>query len=148
MLYVGCKHLAPYSDGEAQMEPVTTNANQLLEILQSLGAQAVITKNNVPDWERNYRPRRGHPLDMLDGYWPGKPTKIKPGEGYAIHLVDHNKRVWLGDYLGFQQDKGREKFSLIVGNAQCFEVADLDFEDRRQHALRSIFRKRGAVTYS
>ena len=130
------------------MEPVITTANQLLEILQSLGARAVITKNNIPDLERNYRTRPSHPLDMLDGYWQGRPAQINPGEGYAIHLVDHRKRVWLGVYRDVQEDEGRERISLIVGNAQCFEVTDLNFEDPRQQALKSIFKQPGAVTYS
>src|SRR5271169_5908146 len=100
---------------KTQMEPVITTANQLLQILQSLGARAVITKNNIPDLERNYRTRPSHPLDMLDGYWQGRPAQINPGKGYAIHLVDHRKRVWLGVYRDVQEDEGRERISLIVG---------------------------------
>jgi hypothetical protein len=85
---------------------------------------------------------------MLDGYWKGKPSQINPGEGYAIHFAEHRKRVWLGIYHGAQEDEGTDRISLIVGNAQCFEVTDLDFEDPRQQALSSIFRQLGPVTYS
>ena len=130
------------------MEPVTITASQLAEILQSLGARAVITKNNVPDLEGNYRLRPGYPLDMLDGYWQGRPDRISAGGGYAIHLVEHRKRVWLGVYRDLQQDGADERVSLVVGNAQCFEVTDLNLGDARQQDLRVIFRQRGAVTYS
>jgi hypothetical protein len=130
------------------MEPVITTADGLSEILQSLGARAVITKNKDPELERNYRERPGHPLDMLDGYWAGTPAKINPSDGYAIHLVEHRRRVWLGDYGGVREDEGKDRISLIVRNARCFEITDLDFKDARQRVLKSIFKQRGAVIYS
>lgn len=130
------------------MEPVTTTANELLTMLRSLNARAVITKNKNPKLEGNYRERPDHPLDMLDGYWPTAPVRINPGTGYVIHLVEHRKQVWIGDYCGVQEEEANGKVSLVVGSARCFEVTDLNLKEAHQQVLRSIFKKPGAVIYS
>ncbi|TFE38147.1 HNH endonuclease [Paraburkholderia dipogonis] len=131
------------------MDVITTTADELFATLISLGAPVVITKNKHPDSERNYRPRARRPGDMLDGYWVGGPMGVSPGEGFAIHFVERHSRLWLGDYLGVKErEEGSGVYSLIVGNVQCFEITDLNFEDQRQQGLKGILKQNGAVTYS
>lgn len=122
-------------------------AAEMTTLLASLGARAVITKNKEPDAERNFRPRPGHPGDMLDGFWTGQPTSVTPGEAFALHLVEQNQEIWLGDYLGAVQEHGG-RFSLIVGNVQRFHVTDLDFAAPAQQRLKEALKQVGAVTYS
>jgi hypothetical protein len=130
------------------MDPIIKTPDQLIGILQSLDAPAVITKNNRDDLEERYRPRPRYPLDMLDGHWRGRPARIRPNQGYAIHLVEHRNWVWLGFYCGVQGEKGKNRYSLIVGNAQCFEVPKLNFDVPAQSRLSGIFRQPFAMTYS
>lgn len=122
-------------------------AAELTTLLTSLGAPAIITKNNKSDAEMNYRPRPGHPGDMLDGFWTGQPIAVEPGEAFALHLVERAQEIWLGDYLGTLKEGG-DRFSLIVGNAQRFHVTDLDFADPAQQRLKDALKQVGAVTYS
>jgi putative restriction endonuclease len=131
------------------MDVITTTADELFATLISLGAPAVITKNKHPDSERNYRPRARRPGDMLDGYWVGAPMGVSPGEGFTIHFVERHNRLWLGDYLGVKErEEGSGVYSLIVGNVQCFEITDLNFDDQQQQGLKGILKQNGAVTYS
>lgn len=116
-------------------------------LLASLGVPSVITKNHHPESEKNYRSRPRHPGDMLDGYWMGQPGRVVPGASFAIHLVERNKELWLGDYLG-TIDEGEGRFSLIIGDAQRFHIADLDFDNPVQKRLRDVLKQPGAVTYS
>ncbi|WP_196483802.1 HNH endonuclease [Burkholderia vietnamiensis] len=122
-------------------------ASELTVLLASLGAPIVITKNNKPDAEQNYRPRPRHPGDMVDGYWTGQPAAVEPGAAFALHLVERNQELWLGDYLG-TVDEGGGRFSLIVGNAQRFHITDLDFAAPSQQRLKDALKQPGAVTYS
>ncbi|MDN7847856.1 HNH endonuclease [Burkholderia seminalis] len=122
-------------------------AIDLSALLASLGARTVVTKNNRPDAEQNYRLRPDHAGDMLDGYWVGQPAGVRPSEAFALHLVERNKEVWLGEYLG-TINEGDGRFSLIIGNAQRFHVPDLDFSNSKQQLLRKALKKPGAVTYS
>lgn len=123
------------------------SASELTTLLASLGAPIVVTKNNKPDAEQNYRPHPRHPGDMLDGYWSGQPAAVHPGAAFALHLVERNQELWLGDYLG-TVDEGSGRFSLIVGNAQHFCITDLDFASPAQQWLKSALKQAGAVTYS
>lgn len=122
-------------------------ADGLTALLASLGARTVVTKNSRPAAEQNYRPSPDHRDDMLDGYWVGQPASVGPGSAFALHLVERNKEVWLGEYLG-TIDEGDGRFSLIVGSAQRFRVPDLDFSNPMQQPLRKVLKKPGAVTYS
>lgn len=122
-------------------------AAELTALLSSLGSPGVITKNNNPESEQNYRPRPRHPGDMLDGYWTGQPARVMPGAGFALHLVERNRELWLGDYLG-TVDEGEGQFSLIVGDAQRFEVVDFNIDHPEQRRLKNILKQPGAVTYS
>jgi putative restriction endonuclease len=131
------------------MEHITLSTAELLDILKSLGAPAVITKNKHPESQGNFRERPDHPLQMLDGYWTGKPTRVTADNGFVIHFVERLKHVWLGDYLGEEEWDGRAGvYSLILGDAQCFEVPDLNLADEHQRELCEILKKPGAVTYS
>ncbi|WP_321960056.1 HNH endonuclease signature motif containing protein [Paraburkholderia sp. J7] len=131
------------------MEPTAITAAELTELLRTLGAPAVITKNVDPESEQNYRPRPKRAWEMLDGFWPGKPKQVSPGAGFAMHFVERNCHLWLGDYLGTVDDgDGSGIYSLIVGDPQCFRIVDLDFSDERQRELKKIFKKSGAVIYS
>lgn len=123
------------------------SAFELSSLLATLGAPVVLTKNNKPDAEKNYRVRPGHPGDMLDGFWTGQPAAVEPGAAFALHLVERNQEVWIGDYLGAIEDAG-SRFSLIVGNVQHFKVTDLDLANPAQQRLRDALRQPGAVTYS
>lgn len=123
------------------------SASELTALLASLGAPIVITKNNKPDAEQNYRPHPRHPGDMLDGYWTGHPAAVDPGAAFALHLVERNQELWLGDYLG-TVDEGGGRFSLIVGNAHHFHITDLNFGAPAQHRLKEALKQAGAVTYS
>ncbi|WP_160171256.1 MULTISPECIES: HNH endonuclease [Cupriavidus] len=128
---------------------MSTTADEILGILLALGAPAVVTKNKHPESEGNYRPRARHPGDMLDGYWPGRPSRVSPGSGFAIHFVERHNRLWLGAYLGSRErepDSGI--FSLIVGDVQCFEIGDLNLDNPGQRGLRKILKQEGAMTYS
>ncbi|WP_371142425.1 HNH endonuclease [Burkholderia cepacia] len=122
-------------------------AADLIALLASLGATCVITKNHHPESEKNFRSRPRHPGDMLDGYWMGQPGRVVPGAGFAIHLVERNNELWLGDYLG-TLDEGEGRFSLIVGDAQSFHITDLDFDNPAQKRLKDVLKQPGAVTYS
>ncbi|PQV51807.1 HNH endonuclease [Paraburkholderia sp. BL21I4N1] len=131
------------------MDFVTVSATELLEILRSLGGPAVITKNKHPESEENFREHLDHPGQMLDGYWPGKPTRVTADNGFAIHFVERHKRIWLGDYLGAEGWDGRAGFySLILGDVQCLEVPDMNLVDERQRELSEILKQPGAVIYS
>ncbi|MEM5341479.1 HNH endonuclease signature motif containing protein [Paraburkholderia azotifigens] len=123
-------------------------ASGLATLLASLGAPVVLTKNNKPDAEKNYRARTGHPGDMLNGYWNGQPAAVEPGAAFALHLIERNQEIWLGDYLGAIEEEGSSRFSLIVGNAQRFHVTDLDFKTPIQQRLKEALKQAGAVTYS
>lgn len=123
------------------------SASELTALLASLGVPIVITKNNKPDSEQNYRPHPCHPGDMLDGYWSGQPVVVDPGRAFALHLVERNQELWLGDYLG-TVDEGGGRFSLIVGSAQHFHITDLDFASPAQQRLKAALKQAGAVTYS
>jgi len=123
------------------------SVSELTAVLASLGVPVVITKNNKPDAEQNYRPHPRNLGDMLDGYWSGQPTAVDPGAAFALHLVERNQELWLGDYLG-TVDEGDGRFSLIVGNAQHFHIADLDFTAPVQELLKGALKQAGAVTYS
>jgi hypothetical protein len=123
------------------------SASELTALLASLGAPIVITKNNKPDAEQNYRPHPRHPGDMLDGYWTGQPAAVDPGVAFALHLVERNQELWLGDYLG-TVDEGSGRVSLIVGNAQHFHITDLDFAAPAQQRLKDALKQAGAITYS
>ena len=85
------------------MERITLSAAELLNILRSFGAPAVITKNKHPESEGNFRECPDRPWQMLDGYWTGKPTRVTAGNGFAIHFVERLNRIWLGDYLGAEE---------------------------------------------
>ncbi|UTV60009.1 HNH endonuclease [Burkholderia arboris] len=122
------------------------SASELTAVLASLGAPVVITKNNRPDAEQNYRPYPRQPGDMLDGYWRGRPAAVDPGAAFALHLVERSHELWLGDYLG-TIDEGNGRFSLIVGNAQHFRITDLDFTAPAQELLKSTLKQAGAVPY-
>ncbi|WP_241292100.1 HNH endonuclease [Burkholderia stabilis] len=122
-------------------------AVDLTALLASLGTRTVVTKNNRPDAEQNYRPNPDHRDQMLDGYWVGQPANVSPANAFALHLVERNKEVWLGEYLG-TIDEGDGRFSLIVGSVQRFHVPDLDFSNPMQQPLRKALKKPGAVTYS
>jgi putative restriction endonuclease len=122
-------------------------ASELVTVLESLGSPGVVTKNNDPESEKNYRPRPGHLGDMLDGYWTGQPSRVLPSMGFSLHLVERHHELWLGDYLG-TIDEGGGRFSLIVGNAQRFHIVDLDFNDPNQAKLKRMLKQPGAVTYS
>ncbi|MDR6208186.1 HNH endonuclease [Paraburkholderia graminis] len=131
------------------MERITLSAAELLNILRSFGAPAVITKNKHPESEGNFRERPDRPWQMLDGYWTGKPTRVTAGNGFAIHFVERLNRIWLGDYLGAEEWDGRAGvYSLILGDVQCFDVLDLNLADEHQRELCEILKKPGAVTYS
>lgn len=131
------------------MVALPTTANEMVAILMALGAPAVITKNKHPESEENYRARARRSGTMLDGHWKGQPTRVSPGEGFAIHFVERHKRLWLGAYLGTQEREAQDGvFSLVVGQAQCFEIEDLDLGDPRQEELRGILKQDGAVIYS
>jgi len=121
-------------------------AAELVSILSDLGAPVIVTKNNRPDAENNYRARLGEPGAMLDGYWSGLPAAVESGAAFALHLVERKHQVWLGDYLGTIADGDR--CSLVVGSAQCFHVTDLDFADPKQKLLKDALKQPGAVTYS
>lgn len=123
------------------------SASELTAVLASLGAPVVITKNNKPDAEQNYRPHPRHPGDMLDGYWSGRPAAVAPGAAFALHLIERSQELWLGDYLG-TIDEGNGRFSLIVGNAEHFRITDLDLGAPAQELLKCALKQAGAVTYS
>ena len=66
-----------------------------------------------------------------------------------MHYVERHSHLWLGDYLGTLEDgEGSGIYSLIVGDAQCFRIVDLDFSDERQRELKTILKQPGAVIYS
>ena len=124
-------------------------ADELFGILLALGAPVVITKNKHPESERNYRPHARHAGNMLDGYWKGRPSRVAPGAGFAIHFVERKRRLWLGAYLGLKERAPQSgTYSLIVGDVQCFEIADLNLDDQRQGGLKEILKQDGAVIYS
>jgi len=123
------------------------SAAGLVDVLSSLGARIVITKNNVAEAEANYRPRPGNPGDMLDGFWVGEPKAVEPGNAFALHFIERNREIWLGDYLGTLEEGGG-RFSLIIGDAQRFFVTDLNFGDPQQNPLKLALKQAGAVTYS
>ncbi|MGT2476650.1 HNH endonuclease [Paraburkholderia terrae] len=122
-------------------------AADLTALLASLGVPCVITKNYHAESENNYRPRPHHAGQMLDGHWMGQPGRIVAGAGFAIHLVERNQELWLGDYLGtIEEAEGR--FSLVVGDAQRFHINDLNLDDPSQKMLRNVLKQPCAVTYS
>jgi len=121
----------------------------MVAILMTLGAPAVITKNKNPESEENYRAHARHSGTMLDGYWKGRPSRVSPGQGFAIHFVERQRRLWLGAYLGaLEREKQDGVYSLIVGDVQCFEITDLNLNDPDQEGLRDILKQEGAVIYS
>lgn len=122
-------------------------ASDLETLLRALGTLTVVTKNKDSEVEANFRPRPGHPTDMLDGKWTGEPKRMVPGRGFVLHLVEREKTIWLGEYRGCMPETGSRN-SLIVGNAQCFEVPDLDLSSPDQSNLRQVLKQPGAVTYS
>lgn len=125
----------------------TITASELEQLLSSLGGTTVVTKNKTEDGEKNYRPRDGHPGDMLDGCWTGRPNRVEPGAGFALHLVERKREIWLGDYLGVVED-GHGRSSLIVGDVHRFEITDLDFTNSGQSRLKRLLKQNGSVTYS
>lgn len=129
-------------------QTIKITADELLAILRSLGARAVVTKNTKPGLEGNYRRRaRRASTEMLDGYWRGKPAHVTSGVDFAIYFVEYSKSIWIGDYLGVRRERDH-RFSLIVGDAQCFNIDDLNFDDVHQEKLKDIFKQSGPVNYS
>lgn len=128
------------------MSVVSTTADEMLVTMMSLGLKAVITKNKKDSSERNYRPYPRHAGKMLDGIWPRPPAQMAPGAGFAIHFVERHKQLWLGTYLGFKEESAG--ISLIVGEAVCFEITDLDLSSRKQSGLQEILKQNGPVTLS
>ncbi len=130
------------------MEVQQITAADMYNMLQSLGAPTVITKNKTAEGKNNYKPRPRHPQDMLDGVWRSKPTKVSSGSAFALHFVERERGVWLGDYQGAVEDRVPGYWSLIVANVKRFEVTDLDFSDEAQSQLESILKQNGPVIYS
>lgn len=131
------------------MEPIRSTAIEILEMLESLSAPAVITKNKHRDSENNFRADPKVSGRWLDGYWRGKPTRVTPGGGYGIHFVERDSRVWIGKFQGtLVSPNASGRYSLILDAVKCFEVTDLNEISEAQTKLRAILKQPGAVNYS
>lgn len=136
-------------NSEVILNLLLTNAKDLLALLNTLAWPTVITKNKIPSVEKNFREDSKKDGRWLDGYWVGKPSRVEPKKGFAIHYVERDRIVWIGEYQGvLEKQPNSGVFSLILGDVQCYDVVDLDAVGKVQSQLKRILKKPGAVIYS
>lgn len=129
------------------MKPIPTCSHDLLVTIEEMAMAIVVTKNKDDSVKQNFRPMPGIPGRWLDGHWIGVPQKVLPNEGFAIHFVERDNLVFIGEYQGTQLEAGGRN-SLILDNVQAFEITDFREVGESQGKLRAILKKNGAVTYS
>lgn len=129
-------------DLTASMQPVTSA--ELMEIIDSLDAPLVITKNKNREDFLNFRPDPDVEGRYLDGFWIGRPSFVEDGRGYVLHHIVHQSVVWIGTYGGLVED-GNGKYSYCMDLATPFLLSDFGQATTDQRALWAILKQQGPV---
>ena len=72
---------------------LSVNSVELIELLDSLDAPIVITKNKKPESSWTFRGDPEVEGRYLDGFWTVRPTLVEDGRGYVLHHVVHESVV-------------------------------------------------------
>ncbi len=130
---------------ESAASPITSA--DLVELLNSLDAPIVITKNKKPDSSWTFREDHEVAGRYLDGFWTVRPTPVEDGRGYVLHHVVHESIVWLGRFGGLVEDEG-DRYSYVMDAATPFLLSDFGQSTAEQRALWAILKQEGpVVTY-
>ncbi|MDR9851148.1 HNH endonuclease signature motif containing protein [Herbaspirillum huttiense] len=129
------------------MRPINVISSVLLEVLESLPARAIITKNKVDEARGNFRADGKIADRYFDGFWRGEPRRIAAGEAFCLHFEERNSCLWIGRYSGTQRE-ANGTVSLIVDEVQAYKISDWGIASEAQNKLHAILKKPSAVTYS
>jgi hypothetical protein len=125
--------------------PITSA--DLVELLDSLDAPIVITKNKKPESSWTFREDREVVGRYLDGFWTVRPALVEEGHGYVLHHVVHESVVWLGRFGGLVEDDGG-RHSYVMDAATPYLLSDFGRSTDEQRALWAVLKQEGpVVTY-
>jgi hypothetical protein len=122
----------------------------LLNKLRSLGKTVVSTKSTKKDLSGNFRQDPENKERMLNGYWPGIPSRVEKGLDYAAHFIAYSGELWIGKYYDCILDKPtRGRYSIVMEHPVLYKITDMDEPSSADSALlKNFLRKPGVVNYS
>lgn len=123
---------------------------ELMNHIRELGKSIVLTKNKHEDSAQYFRNNPLNNQEKLDGYWRGRPRRVREGHDYAAHFIERDSILWLGQFAGYVQDciEDSSRYSIIIENPTCYYILDIGSGEVDDGLVRSFLKKPGSVVYT